>query len=336
MRANEILDEQRAQNRPGRLGLLGANSMLRAIRLFMALGLLVVGAAGAAAYYITRRVRGHYFDSNGVRLHYTVEGHGEPAMLLHGFAVNADLNWRLSGVTRALAEEYRVIAMDLRGHGLSDKPADPAQYGLEMVEDVARLLDHMGIKKAHVAGYSLGGFIALRLAATHPERLLTVSPLGAGWERPDDSAFLSAVREIAAALESGRGVGPLSGSFGGERERPGVLHTFWVWFMTKFLNDGHALGNVVRSLPALAVGEEELTRLAVPVCSIVGSEDPLRPGVEALRELLPTAEVVIVEDADHIRTPQRAEFIDTLRGFLRRHGQPKSRDATERARAGQS
>lgn len=294
------------------------------LRLLAAAVVLASVAAATVLFRITRRVKGHYFDSNGVDLHYTVEGEGEPVVLLHGFAVNADINWRLPGITQALAKEFRVIAMDLRGHGLSGKPHDARQYGMKMVDDVLRLLDHLKIGKAHVVGYSLGGMVTLKLAATHPERLLTASPLGAGWERPESSAFLGAIGEIEEALKSGRGVGPLSGHLGGERQRPGLLHTWWVKFVTRYLNDGHALGDMVRAMPDLAVEEEDLRRIPVPVCSIVGSRDPLRAGVDAMQGLVPDLKVAVLDNADHIRAPRRPELLGTLKSFLREHSPDRS------------
>jgi pimeloyl-ACP methyl ester carboxylesterase len=290
------------------------------VRVLAALIVVVVTAAAAALFRITRRVEGQLFNVAGVDLHYTVEGEGEPVVLLHGFGVNADINWRLPGITQALAKEFRVIAMDLRGHGLSGKPHDARQYGTKMVDDVLRLLDHVNIDKAHVVGYSLGGMIALKLAVTHPERMLTASPLGAGWERPETSAFLGAVDEIEEALKSGRGVGPLSAHLGGEREKPGVLHTLWVRFVTRYLNDGQALGDMVRALPDLAVEEEDVRRISVPMCSIVGSRDPLKAGVDAMQGLAPDLEITVLEGADHIRAPGRPELLGTLRSFLRKHG----------------
>jgi pimeloyl-ACP methyl ester carboxylesterase len=297
------------------------------IRLFLvAVVLLVVVFAIATLVFfrITHRVEGEYFDSNGVRLHYTVQGEGEPVVLLHGFAVNADLNWRLPGITQALAEEFRVIALDLRGHGLSDKPHDVRQYGMQMVRDVTRLLDHLQIGKAHVVGYSLGGLITIKLATTYPERLLTASPLGAGWERTDNSAFLGSLGELERALKSGRGIGPLAGRLGSEREKPGLLHTGWVRFMTRYLNDGHALSAMVRGIPDLTVEEEALRTIPVPVCGIVGSRDPLRVGVEALKGRVPDLRLVIVEGADHIRAPRSRELLEALRGFLRQQSSGKT------------
>ena len=142
-----------------------------------------------------------YFNSNGVKIHYTDEGQGEPVLLIHGFAADIVTNWGVPGIRKALAKEYRVIAIDNRGHGKSDKPHDAAKYGMEMVEDAVRLLDHLKIKKAHVIGYSMGGIITLKLAATHPERLRSATLGGAGWMREPD---LSADK-IANALDKGGG-----------------------------------------------------------------------------------------------------------------------------------
>lgn len=280
--------------------------------------LMVVGVVGAHRFF-THRVEGEYFDSDGVRIHYTDEGEGEPVVLIHGFAVNADLNWRRNGITQALSEEFRVIAMDTRGHGLSGKPHDADQYGIEMVEDVVRLLDHLEIEKAHVAGYSLGGFLSLKLAAEHPERLLSASPLAAGWEPGENNEFLSAMDQIIASLEAGDGIAPLSGNLGEGREKPGLRHTLMVKFLTKYFNDPHALIGVIRGLPEILLTEEEVRGISVPVCSIVGTRDPLKPGVDAMKGLVADHTVVLIDGADHIEAPWRPEFLEAMLGFLRAH-----------------
>jgi pimeloyl-ACP methyl ester carboxylesterase len=291
----------------------------------LAIGAAILAAALAVAAivglgWLTRRVEGSHFDSQGVRIHFTDEGSGTPLVLLHGFAVNADLNWRLPGLTEVLAREFRVISMDLRGHGLSGKPHEPELYGEAMAEDVIALLDHLGIEKAHLAGYSLGGVITLKLATTHPERLLSASPLGAGWENPEDSTFLVALAGIAEALESGRGVPPLAASLGGDREAPGFLHTIWVRIMTGWLNDGPALAAVVRGVGGLTIDREALRRISVPVCSIVGTRDPMKPGVDAMVGVVPDHTVVFLEGADHLQAPRSADLAKALLEFLRGHG----------------
>ena len=86
------------------------------------------------------------FDSKGVKIHYAVEGKGEPVVLIHGLTSSAVMNWELPGTVRLLSSKYQVIAFDCRGHGQSGKPTGEDQYGVEMVEDVMRLLDHLKIE----------------------------------------------------------------------------------------------------------------------------------------------------------------------------------------------
>src|SRR5438132_5614676 len=92
-----------------------------------------------------------FFLSNGVKMHYVTAGTGEPVVLIHGWSSSAQM-WR--PLIDDLSKDHRVIALDCRGHGESDKPHDPSKYGMEMANDVVRLLDRLKIKKAHIAGYS--------------------------------------------------------------------------------------------------------------------------------------------------------------------------------------
>ena len=111
-----------------------------------------------------------FFNSAGVRVRYVSAGQGEPIILIHGWGADAEM-W--DSLMQDLSHNYRVIALDCRGHGKSDKPTDPNQYGMEMVNDVARLMDHLGIAKAHIVGYSMGGSIVLKMLTVQPDRFLT-------------------------------------------------------------------------------------------------------------------------------------------------------------------
>ena len=104
-----------------------------------------------------------FFDSKGARLRYVDQGSGPPVVLVHGILGNVENNWLETGVQPKLSQHFRVIALDLRGHGKSAKPHDRKLYGQEVVLDVIRLLDHLGIKKAHIVGYSMGGRVVGRL-----------------------------------------------------------------------------------------------------------------------------------------------------------------------------
>src|SRR5215469_18188681 len=112
-----------------------------------------------------------FFDSDGVQIHYDEHGAGQPVVLLHGFASNANNNWGMTGWYSSLARRYRVIAIDCRGHGKSDKPHDRESYsGDKIGADVIRLLDRLGIKRTLVMGYT-GARISLGLLVSHPEQL---------------------------------------------------------------------------------------------------------------------------------------------------------------------
>lgn len=126
-----------------------------------------------------------FFDAKGVKIHYLIEGSGEPVVLIHGLDSSARINWQMPGTIDALAKDHQVIALDLPGYGESDKPADPAAYGEQWIDDVILLLDHLDIRKAHIVGYSMGGMIALKLIAEHPERVISGTLGGAGWLRED-------------------------------------------------------------------------------------------------------------------------------------------------------
>ena len=211
-------------------------------------------------------------QAGGGRLE-TTGGEGELVVLVHGFAVNGDLNWRKPGITGHLSNHFQVITIDVRGHGLSDKPHDAALYGVHLVEDVVSLLEHLKIEQAHLVGYSLGGFIALKAAVLYPEKWLSIIPMASGWENPETSKGLSALAQVAADLKAGKSVGPIISYFD-ERKQPGLLHTWWVKILTTWFNDRDALFALVQSAAELAVSEEELRSIPHAVCCIVGSNDP--------------------------------------------------------------
>src|SRR5664279_315408 len=117
------------------------------------------------------------FTSHGARLRFIDQGEGEVVVLLHGLLGTVELHW-IDGyaeikpnVVPALARQYRVLAIDLRGHGRSDKPHAVADYGSRMASDVIALLDHVAVPRAHLVGYSLGSIVAAKVACDHAERV---------------------------------------------------------------------------------------------------------------------------------------------------------------------
>lgn len=161
--------------------------------------------------------------------------------------------------------------------------------------------------------------LTLELATTHPERMQTASVPGAGWERADDSLFLASMDGIADTLESGQGIPPLAASLGGDRKKPGLFHTLWVKVMTGYLNDGPALAAMVRGLRGLTVEEEDVKRIPVPVCSIVGTFDAMKPGVDAMVGVVPYHTIVYIESADRMAAVGSPILLESLQECLVAH-----------------
>ena len=276
---------------------------------WLAVGLVLVAVDGLVAQDKVKA-----FDAHGVKLHYTDEGKGEPVILVHGFAVNSQVQWELPGVSKALAKDYRVITMDNRGHGRSGKPHDPKQYGMEMVEDVVRLMDHLKIQRSHVVGYSMGAFITLKLLTTHPERLLSATLGGAGRGRPGETKFLD---ELAESLEKGKGFAPLILRLNPPgKPMPTEQEVQSVNMFLTAMNDTKALAAVIRAMKDLGVEDEKLKSNKVPVLALIGDLDPLKTGVDDLKGVLAHFQVVVIPGADHVNAFTRPEFVASLQQFL--------------------
>src|SRR5690242_5461405 len=113
------------------------------------------------------------FKHEGLDIAFLDEGEGEPIVLVHGFASNKEVNWVAPGwITTLTRAGRRAIALDNRGHGASGKLYDPAAYhSAIMAEDVRALLNHLGLPRADVMGYSMGARITALLVLAHPDRV---------------------------------------------------------------------------------------------------------------------------------------------------------------------
>ena len=111
-----------------------------------------------------------YVSNQGVRIHYQVEGDGPPLVLQHGITWNLRF-WYYRGYVDALKGDYRLILIDARGHGASDKPHDPTAYNREAkVSDICAVLDALDIARSHFWGYSMGCSIGMALGLLRPDR----------------------------------------------------------------------------------------------------------------------------------------------------------------------
>ncbi len=282
--------------------------------------LLCVATVGVLAFLLFHRVEGQYFDANGVRIHYTVEGKGDPVILVHGLAANADLNWRRPGVTAALRRNFQVIMFDCRGHGLSDRPTEPEQYGMELVNDVIRLMDHLAIEKAHIAGYSMGGFIVLKLLETHPQRFQSAAICSAGWKRPDDdrplpNPYQPPPPEAASRDALNAGMPAMIPAFAARR---GPVHVVRNWVGDK-INSRTAMKALKKSAEMIAIPEEVLRNNTVPAICFIGDRDGFLPYARDLHRVMAQLELVVLPGVNHLTAPLQPAFRRGLRDFFIRH-----------------
>lgn len=229
-----------------------------------------------------------HFKSDGLNLAYVDEGEGEPILLIHGFASNIAANWQdTSWVETLVADGRRVIALDNRGHGRSDKLYEPERYGAPaMAEDACRLLDHLGIERADVVGYSMGARIAAFLALRHPERVRSVVIAGMG---------INLVRGMVAS-------GPLAKAL----EVPSIADVTnntarsFRAFAEKTGSDLKALAACMRG-PREKLDAERLAAIQVPTLVAVGSEDVIGGSGAELAAVIPGAKLLTLEGRDHMK-----------------------------------
>jgi pimeloyl-ACP methyl ester carboxylesterase len=241
------------------------------------------------------------FDSDGVRLHYEINGPeaGTPVLLVHGFASDYRLNWVGTRWQETLTGAgYRVVGLDCRGHGASDKPHDPAAYALEtMATDVRRLLDHVGIKVADYIGYSMGARIGVQAMLDLPERLRRVVVGGIGW-----GGAYHAAAEIARAMR-------------GEPTDSAVAKTFYDFAAARPSNDLEALAACILG-PQPEPDAARLHSITIPVLVVVGDKDDIVDEVDKLVESIPTARLVTVAGRNHMSAVPAREFKQAALDFL--------------------
>jgi len=284
------------------------------------IGLLIAAVVALAPAGLAQTPAALSFDSNGVQISYADRGRGVPVVLIHGFTGTYARHWEGPGVMQALETAgYRVVAMDCRGHGQSGKPADPAKYGMEMVADVLRLLDHLKIERAHVVGYSMGGAIANQLLVRNPERLLTVTLLGAGWAGDDLTELTAMMNAMADGFERRdasvlvRLVNSSATAQPSEQEIAAMNAALFA------RNDPQALSAVARTLPALMkVPADRLRKTTLPVLALIGDQDLSNlESVRRMKGIMPRLEVVELPGATHASSVRPSA--EPLVAFLNKH-----------------
>jgi pimeloyl-ACP methyl ester carboxylesterase len=239
---------------------------------------------------------------DGLELHYEDRGDGPPAVLLHGFAANSDLNWVRPGVAGALLDAgRRVIMLDARGHGLSEKPHEPAAYENEaMASDVSALADELDLELFDAVGYSMGARTTAFVAGRE-ERVRSAVLGGVGAtafaRRPE---FRTAVADALLASDSG--------AVSGEETARGFRA-----FADATGADRQALAAVMRAGSTLTAGD--LAAISVPVLIVTGTADDLVGDPEPVAAGIPDARVVRCP-GDHLSAPSEPAFAAAVVAFL--------------------
>jgi pimeloyl-ACP methyl ester carboxylesterase len=245
-----------------------------------------------------------YLDRGGVRINYEVHGGGNdaagslPLLLTHGFGASAQM-WAPN--TAALSADRLLIRWDMRGHGRSDCPEDPAAYTQPAcISDMAALLDECGASRAIVGGLSLGGYLSLAFWLEHPERVaaLLLCDTGPGF-RNDEARQKWNERAFATAARLERdGISVL-----GDAERlPDSAH----WSAGGLARAARGMltqqdGRVIDALPSIDV----------PVLVVVGADDkPFLGAADYVTAKVPKAELVVIPDAGHSCNLDQPELFD--------------------------
>ncbi|MDB5506549.1 MAG: alpha/beta hydrolase [Devosia sp.] len=240
------------------------------------------------------------FDSDGLSLAYEVFGEGPPVLAIHGFGSSLEINWVATGwVETLIGAGYRVVAIDNRGHGRSDKPHDSERYWAHlMADDAARLLDHLGISRAAVLGYSMGARITAFLASRHPGRVGAAVLGGMGHNLitglSDSDAIIDGLNALTLA----------------EITHP-TARMFRI-FADHSKADRRALAAcMVTSREPMS--ETEVRGIGVPVLVAVGEADEMAGDPVALAALMPDAEAFVIPKRTHmLATGDRAFKAATL------------------------
>ena len=289
---------------------MAATATKTVFRCVLAAALLVFPLA-----LVSPQDQGEFFDSNGVPIHYINVGKGDPVVLVHGLNSNLERAWIDTGIVEALTDAgFQVLALDARAHGKSGTPHDPALYGQEMALDIERLIDHVGVEKAHVVGYSMGSIISGKFRELRPERIVSLTLGGWGWRQ--DPGPTHTQMELAESLENG------GGFLGLYRE----LYPDWSdedresrsRATLARIPDPVATAALLRGFN-FGVAEESLRNNTVPTLAIIGDKDPRKITVDALQGVMKNLRIVAIEGADHAQAYRRPEFIDHVIEFLTEH-----------------
>jgi pimeloyl-ACP methyl ester carboxylesterase len=243
------------------------------------------------------------FQHDGVEIAFLDEGAGEPIVLVHGFASNAMVNWVSTGWVATLTKTgRRVIALDNRGHGASSKLYDPAAYRTSlMAGDVRALLDHLGLARADVMGYSMGARIAAVLALEQAAYLRSAIMGGLGIHLVAGAGLPPA---IADALEA-PALDDVHDDFG----------RMFRAFAEQTKSDLRALAACIRG-SRQTLTPEQVASIRAPVLIAVGTKDVIAGSAHELAAIIPNARALDIPGRDHMLAVGDKVFKEGVLKFL--------------------
>jgi pimeloyl-ACP methyl ester carboxylesterase len=245
------------------------------------------------------------FVSDGLPLAFDDIGprEGRPVVLVHGFASNRNENWRRLGWYGAFERRrIRCIALDCRGHGESAKPHDPVMYSrARMAGDIVALLDHLGMQRADLMGYSMGARLSLAAALSSPERFAFVILGGIGGK----------------LFESRPPGNPLADAM--ETDDPETIGDPMLQSFRRFADeqgeDRLALSALTRANDA-SFKKGDVSKLAVETLIVAGARDELAGDPRDLATIIPGARAVAIQGCDHFSVIAHALFKASVFDFL--------------------
>jgi pimeloyl-ACP methyl ester carboxylesterase len=245
------------------------------------------------------------FRHETVEIAFLDEGEGEPIVLVHGFASNRNVNWVQPGWVATLTRAgRRVIALDNRGHGESTKLYEPADYHTDrMADDVRALMDHLGIVRADVMGYSMGARITAFFALKHSKRARAAILGGLGIHLVDGVGL---PESIAEALEA-----PSLADVSDPQGR-----TFRA-FAEQTKGNRKALAACIRG-SRQTLARDDAASMRTPMLIAVGTKDPIAGSASALAELIPGAQALDIPGRDHMLAVGDKVFRAGVLTFLER------------------
>jgi pimeloyl-ACP methyl ester carboxylesterase len=243
------------------------------------------------------------FNSAGVEIAYSDEGEGMPVLLIHGFASNGRVNWQATGWVKTLLEAgYRVVTMDNRGHGESEKLYEPAQYSASiMADDAARLIEYLKIAPAYVVGYSMGARISAFLAIQRPALVGKVVFAGLA------SRLITGVGGAEAIADG------LEAAHVSDVRDPGA-RSFRI-FAEQTKSDLKALAACMRSV-RVKIREDALARITCPVLVVAGDKDDVAGDVQPLVDAIPGAEGLVLPGRNHMNAVGDMTFKRSVLAFF--------------------